>query len=590
MLKLPASPFATKLFACAAGFFCLAHFAAQAWPWNSDPQPLLNGRDAIRSDAGSPLAWDRSARVLWYLSYGQLSEARWTGKTFEPREFANIVPKANAGLLADDAWHNVYFLDADAHLNFARPAAAVAALPTGKIGDEPLSRLLAVDARTHSVFAYDAVARGIRRYVYDLKTRAWSSAIIASGLGDAGDAAAWDATLRVLYSSHESADAEVPRHPRARSIADPTGIGAFKPWPLVATAWDGEKWSSRVLDDTGVPQLPAVRATDHTVFYAGRDELDRVRTFRPLVGTKVDLHSSVSGWSGTDTYEDNDQYVIKVPYYPGEWETAGVSGSATLFNVFRDLGAIQLKAPITVVPYFEPVWTDTALPTRLAHYRALINPKQNRLVQHREIYAGEIVREQTGKRIAGYLYRDANGVLAARISPPIVDFGVTVQNYPLLGSDFDPANPPANFAALADPNAKFSTFKDDTSLSSFYSISTSATVDPNAPFVAAHLRLPTSVQTRTLGHRYSIAVINQPGGRYRRYEGEGTGYAELSSLASDAMSGITFYTQSAVPAGNVNPNDFVEKHTSPPLAGFRAPSDFKLAKPAWSSVWIVMVY
>lgn len=579
----------SKFTACATALLLMGCISAEAWPWNSEPQPLLNGRAAIRADAGSPLAWDRSARVLWFLNLGELSAARWTGKTFQPLKYAGISPKGNAGLLVDEGWHALYFLDSAGHPRQALVARDGSGLTHIAIGSESLARLLAVDNRSHSVFGYDAVARGIRQYNYDVKLKAWASSIIASGLGEAGDAAAWDSAFHVLYSSHQTADATVARHSHARSLSNSTGTDALKPWPLVATAWDGGKWSSRVLDETGVPQLPAVRATDHTVFYARRDELTKLRTFRPVGDGKMEILGSVSGWSGADTYEDHDRYKIKIPTYPGDWGNSdSQTGNASLIATYVGFGSIRLKGPITVVPYYEPVWTDTSMPARLAHFRALVNLKQNRLVQHREIYEGEIFREQTGKRIVGYLYRDASGVLARRGSSAELFFvfpGATeqVRSYATLDDTFDPANPPPDFASLADPNASFYVLSTD--------IVAGATTDANTPFIAAHLRLPTAVHSRTFGHRYDTLSINQPGGRYRDYHNYGTSFAALSSIAGDAPSGVTFYTQAPDPSDSediLSPTyDFF---TTPPFPAFRAPSDFKSWPAWWPRVWIVMVY
>ena len=454
-----------------------------------------------------------------------------------------------------------------------------------RIGDEILTRLLAVDSRSHSVFGYDSSARGIRKYTYHADSKTWGSMLIASGLGEAGDSAAWDSARQVIYSTHETADPTVRRHPRAHSASDPTGIGACKPWPLVATSWDGKKWSSRVIAETGVPQLPAVSLTDHTVYYARRDGLNMVRTYRPATESKAEAFDSVSGWSGTDTYEDHDRYTIKQPCYPSGWGSYGLSVSFTNSGFqFSVSSTVQLKGPITVIPYYEPILTNTPLPPRLAHFRAVLNPRQNRLVQHREIYEGEVVRTQTGKRIAGYLYRDADGVLATSGKSR----SGTV--YPALGDSFDPANPPASFAALADPASDFIAVESNTSLGSLSGVPTTATTDPNAPFVAPHLRLPTSVRVRTFGHRYDTYTANQPGGRYRNYSDRGTSFAELSSLAVDTASGITFYIQAPPPATRDDAATFTETHSSPPLAGFRAASDFKLYRPDWRTVWIVMVY
>jgi len=102
------------------------------------------------------------------------------------------------------------------------------------------------------------------------------------------------------------------------------------------------------------------------------------------------------------------------------------------------------------------------------------------------------------------------------------------------------------------------------------------------------------VQSRTFGHRYDSPTANQPGGRHRHYHNYGTSYAALSSIAGDALSGVTFYVQALAPADNENTapslNTLGDALGSPPIAGFRAPSDSKLSPPWWPQVWIVMVY
>ena len=364
----------------------------------------------------------------------------------------------------------------------------------------------------------------------------------------------------------------------------------LKPWPLVATSWDGKAWTSRIVDETGVPQLAAVRETDHTVFYARRDGLNVVRTYRPATAGRGELFGTETGWSGADTYEDSDSYHINVEAIQSALQSAFlvVISSSTSFSTSGDASGIlntgnedlKLTSPITVVPYYVPVFSSATLNPRLTHYRAVLNPKMKRLVQSREISSGEVAVWQTARQLAGYLYRDANGVLA-------VSLGAA---YPALTPSFDPANPPASFANLADPLTQFSAWKDATSLGRLAAIPMTATVDPNAPLLPPHVRLPTSVRTRTFGHRYDISVGTQAGGRFRRYDGYGTSFADPSALEVDPLSGLTFYTQATPQAPYIGNVVVEDTHSFPPLTGFRYPLDFKQPRSFTKGVWIVMVY
>ena len=478
-----------------------------------------------------------------------------------------------------------------------------------KIGDAPVARFLAVDARKRGVFAYDAAAQGIRLFTYDAKLKTWSSSIIATGLGMAEEAGAYHAIDRVLYTTHEDVSTEVERHAAARSFEDPTGIGAWKPWPLVATAWNGAQWTSRVIDNTGVPQQPAVRLTDRRVFYVHHDKLASIVFHQPSRARRPEIRGTEEGWSGQDTFVDHHNYVIRAPQYPSSW--SGSYGVSVMRVIFSAGPEIKLQGPITIVPYYEPVWTDAQLPERLVRFRATINARQSRLVQHRLIARGEVVRKQTDQRHAGYLYRDSNGVLAKQIAT----LGLVVQsyggNFPSLSAQFDPANPPAHFGDLARSDLQFRVSKDyTTSLEKGNRnlpwmhdydkewvrnpVPPHCSLDPAAPWVPAHLRLPNSVQTRTFGHSYRSPLSDQEGGRYRDFPSASTSLAAASQLAVDAPTGVTFYTQAAKPRDNVPtwmagafPRTI--EYSSPPLSGFR-PEPERQWPAAPQSVWIVMVY
>ena len=568
--------------------------AAMAHPWNSNPQPMLEHNSAVLADAGSPLAWDQGANILWFVKFGSLYTASWTGNGFKTCDMNLIHPQVEAGFAVDSKLHFFYCLDASGEPQCASHASGKWQIKP--IGTEPLTHLLGVDAGKHWLFGYDAKAGGIRQYSYDAKQRTWSSALIATGLGEAGDCGVVDSVAHILYSTHESADAGIMRHACARTIGDPTGLGEFKPWPLVATVWSGTDWATTVLDETGVPQQPAVRPADHRVFYAQRDEPDMVYYFQPVLSGSADLSGSFAGWSGADSYEDNDSYPIEKPDYPESWSSYGSCecgficvGGGWGGNFMPDYG-VKLRGPIEIVPYYQPVWTDIPLPPRLAGFRAVMNSAQGRLVQHRVVFSGEVIRKQTGATVAGYLYRDANGVLVE--SGNGGNFEVW---YGQLGSDFNPANLPPNLAALSATDCVFyampsSIVADPTHTNPIGSLDmpSNSSLSPNSPFAADQLRLPTQVDLHTFGHRYLSPTRNQPGGRYRSYYQYGTDYAVPSSIAVHP-SGVTLYTQTQPPASDQYSMP-TQSDAASPLSGFFQTPDPKLTVFSPALVWIVMVY
>ncbi len=102
-----------------------------------------------------------------------------------------------------------------------------------------------------------------------------------------------------------------------------------------------------------------------------------------------------------------------------------------------------MSGPVTVVPYYEPIWEENELPPRLANYRALIDPKDGTLIQQRVRYAGEKQRVQIGKKVS-YFYQGADGTYAASLAGGIYPGRL----FPRLDETFDPANPPDGFAEL----------------------------------------------------------------------------------------------------------------------------------------------
>ena len=576
-------PFLSKAISGSVCAILLAITPAQAHSWNSNPQPLLEGRSPILADAGSPLAWDQSSTILWYFADGQLQVARWSGGTFHVQA-SGLMTNLNGGLAIDSGRHLLFCLDSSGLPQCVRRRNGK--FEINPIGSEPLTRILGIDAGKHWVFGYDANARGIRQYSFDSKAKQWNSVLVATGLGEAGDSAAVDSNWHVIYSSHATVDPSILRHPSARTLTDPTGLGGYQPWPLVATALSGTTWGSVVLDETGVPQQPAVLSSNHRLFYAERDEPDTVHYFQPALGKKPESFGSYSGWGGTDTFEDNDSYPIEKPDYPWSGVVTLTAGGWTWTNPPLPF-FIKLNGPITIVPCYKPIWTDAQLPPRLASFRASTDPRQSRLVQHCEIFSGEAVRQQTGSELMGYLYRDANGTLVTKaLSTPPSGFVL----YPRLGLDFDPTNPPASFAALANANGNFSAYPQDVAQDPTHAHPALATdipaqfsTDPNAPLLPAYLRLPSQVDLHTFGHKYSSNSIDQPGARYRSYSAYGTSYAIPSSLAVDSYSGAVFYTQAQPPATDQFTVPAPSKDAFSPVLDPKLP-------PARAKVWIVMVY
>ncbi len=579
---------------------------ANAYPWNSEPQPLVENMDAIQADAGSPLVWDSGSRVLWFTSYRTLRYAIWDGTGFHAK-YPDDSFTPYGGMALDSGWHQLYALNVEGRL-----CCVDAKRSLSQIGSETLTTVLGVDQKLHCVFAYDAAAKGIRMYQYAPRRKTWSSVLIASGLGNPGDQAAVDSDLHIIYSTHETADASLPRHPHVTPVGDPTGIGGWRPWPLVATAFDGKTWTSKVLDETGVPQLPAVMPLLHTLCFARRDAPDDLYFYQPKFYKFAETFlGKVKGWAGTPTYEDSPNYVIKQPQYPAQWSSSDNNSSSFMgsFTINNDgvlwwlIGLPSLQCPITVVPYYEPIWTDVAMPRRLLYFSAQFNNRQSRLNQHREIATGEVVRTQTGRRLAGYLYKDANGVLAtsgqSNASSGRWDSSPTII-YPVMVPTFDAQNLPSEIAALNSTTAQFYSDNAVTSrastqlgpnapanqLPSWYS------TNPNAPFVQAHLRQPTNLTLSTFGHSYISHTTNQTGARYRNYSGIGTGFAIPSSLAIDPNTGLTFYTQPPAPAiiEEGSWSSLSAPQSTPPLAGFQPEPDPKLPEPPSSQVWIDVVY
>jgi hypothetical protein len=605
-MRFPSLPI--RLLACAVAALVLAPVPGQAWPWNSEPQPLLEGEEPIRADAGSPLSWDQSWRYLWYVRSGQLRHVAWTSQGFKVRSVVDFRPKAEAGLIVDSGWHFLYAVDANGIPHCVRRVNAKHWIAE-KIWNGPITKLLGIDPTNHALIAYDAGAQGLRSIGCNAKNKTWRSAIIATGLGPVGDAAAIDPVWKTIYTTHQTVSPDIARHPTA-PVSYETTRGIYQPWPLVATSWNGKKWTSQVLADTGVPQQPAVRLADHRVFYAGLYSGTSISVFQPARNTPFGGAFEIrDGWASQDTWEDHDQYNLRKPQYPESWgfEMSFTSltylGGLNWYSSYLSYEPVSLPGPITIVPYYKPIWQELpVMSSRIGAFRAVVNPKQGRLVQHREIWNGEVARQQIGKELAGYLYRGANGVLAMRGTAGFNPKAQIGSGYacPKLDSTVDLANVPDYFAQLADPAITFVAYRSETTAADFVlgdpgsfpnQIPPYYSVNADAPFVRPYLQQPTQIVTRTLGHQYTSTRVDQPGGRYRRYRGAGTSLAAETALAVDLATGVTFYTQAATP-----PTTMEEKwkgtvaQTNPPLAGFLPIPESKLPVPADRSVWIVMVY
>lgn len=333
--------------------------AAYAWPWESVPQPLLENREAIFADAGSPLAWDNSSRTLWFVSRGYLNRAVWTGATFRQTEHSEKAAQ-EGGLLVDPGLHFVFFLSEDGRPRCFRKDQGK--WSSVQIGTEPVQLLLGIDEKAHRLFAYDAAARGIRTYTYHRKSDDWRSELIVTGLGPAGDAGVMDAARGTIYTSHETADDGIPRAEGVELMEDPTGTGLLKPWPLVATSWDGNGWSSRVLAETGVPQQPGLRLPDRSLFFTVRWDFESVRVLRMRPGADAEGPTIWTETAGRETFADHPHYKIREPRYPPSLG-GSLGGSMTMSDLLSEIPVpqIPLTPPIDIVPCFRPVWSEKRL-------------------------------------------------------------------------------------------------------------------------------------------------------------------------------------------------------------------------------------
>jgi hypothetical protein len=226
-------------------------------------------------------------------------------------------------------------------------------------------------------------------------------------------------------------------------------------------------------------------------------------------------------------------------------------------------------------------------------------------VQHRQLHEGEVIREQTGMRLVGYVYRDANGVIARNIFYLTPYSYYPSRSFGALGPEFDPINPPFELHELEKVDREFRAY--NWALVGPL-ISPECTIDPESPWVPAHLRHPTSVSSRTFGHRYSSGELDQNGGRYRRYSADYTSQAIATSIAVDRKTGMTFYTQAPSPTAPPDSSKdanrgfvFVNGKQIPwdvkpslpeensRLATFYS-AETKVPRPLQQQVWIVLVY
>jgi len=245
-----------------------------------------------------------------------------------------VQPNPAAGLLIDPDVHFLYCVSGSGIPYCVQTSGTY---PATQLGTDPVERLLAVDPLRHSLFAYDANAHGVRRYTYETPAKGgWTSSLIASGLGDPGDAGVFDIANSVLYATYQTADPSLPRDPLGQTINDPSGVGLLAPWPLVATSVSGSGGpASVVLDETGVPQRPAVRLADHRVFYARRDDFDSLHFYQPAGKHTIETSRTINGCSGVDTYVDNENYPITAPQYPASWGDWSGDVDAVLTSVYR---------------------------------------------------------------------------------------------------------------------------------------------------------------------------------------------------------------------------------------------------------------
>jgi hypothetical protein len=592
---------------------------ALAGGWDTVPQPLILGpsgydRRVATADAGSSLVMDSGWRCLYSVSWNQLQLNYWTGKYFEQISLASkffdkkgtltdqasldrCAVKKGSALVVDQAWHMLFYISEKHGL--------VSAFRTGTqwkvLTLSPnATHLLGVDQAWHIVYAYDGVQRCILALHWDKTLKQWISEPIVKDIGQPGAEGVVDSGWHVLYSSHEDAPAL-----ESRGIADQaTTYGIFKQWPLVATYWDGAQWRSQLIDKTALPQRPAVRNSDHRVFYARRDEVNQSRWFqpntRPFTTTKNTQGKAITlltnllpqdaskglGFKDLtqeqDTYVDNENYEINWnPNYARGWLKTYDWISAGMIDTLIFGGGMNLllttydNTNLTAVDCFVPEWTTEAIPPRIQSYHSAMDQRRGDLVHQAAKAASGLVYRASAWVQVPNVYQRADGKYV-KLAAPLSQSSAEV--WSLTGGVW------SSETRLGSVNIIDYEFKSlDQAVGNRY-----ATVDANAAAPAAFLG-PTASSVKTHGHSMNPKVIKPLlGRRFQNYTNTQEEQSDTGGISTDPASTFVFYTQAPAPDPSSNSYWYGSYRQTPPWID-SAPTAATAPAPT-GQVWIVVIF
>jgi hypothetical protein len=296
--------------------------ALQAGSWSDMPQPLIVGapgrRAALEAGASSNLVMDGEWRALWFVGDNSLKVCHWNGRYFQTTALPSSHPVApGSALVLDRKFHQVFYVGQNGRL-------CVTTRSNGRWGtrmtlDEPVTSVLGVDQVWHGVYVYSEERQSILIFTWSSRLKRWSSRVVLANVGVAPYEGAVDSVNHILYTTHQTAPA--------------LGVNAaenpfVQPWPLIATWWDGTTPRSQVVEQTGLPQRPALRTQDARLCFNLSTDDGRVHWVEPVSrpGATLELEEGISEHGGPIglPWEDDKTYPVNlgsIDYFGGGGST-----------------------------------------------------------------------------------------------------------------------------------------------------------------------------------------------------------------------------------------------------------------------------
>ena len=556
----------------------LAGTSAFGGSWTATPQPLVGGapghREIITADEGSSLLIDPTWRNVWQVSYGALKTWFWNGRYFQSENPTGDAAVAVGSVLAmDEGYHQVFFVSRSNKLCVCHRGKN--SWGVDAVSSESITAVLGVDQAWHMIYAYDAGRRSVIAVHWDAKSHTWISTVAATNLGSITNAGAVDGNWHILYSVHEDAP----------DLGVPTSDSPFfKPWALVATWWDGKQFHSQAVDQTGVPQVPAVRAPYHQVYYTRSNELKQTQWSQPKQKPSANNFVFASGmetnWQGADTFVDDSSYPVNldpVNYY-GSWFSSVYDSSVTMTvgGRYYDTGwfndTYHPKPPFRLADATVPVWETTAIPERIVEVSAAASVLRGELAQQRASNQAGTGYSATGWSHVDHVYADARGAYfklgAGATSELSYGLATSIASTPTTisidGQTFyDPLSVPTSAGSLSPrplvtigppaadrvvTGAYFTIPKTMAGTLQSVLANADAVEGTTSPQPSPRL-VVNGAKLTTFGHPVSNHKgIALSGGRYQTYTSADYQGAMAGGIACDSRSKLVLYTQ-APPAG-----------------------------------------